>query len=239
MDKKQRIGIYLLTFFAIVAVIGLFISPAIKQDELYHNFSDSNTILGIPNFWNVISNLPYVLFGLIGLRNKQTLQYIIFFISISFVGFGSAYYHLNPNSDTLVWDRLPMTLAFMSLISIIISEFINDDLGKKTIIPLLIVGVSSVIYWVLCNDLKFYALIQFYPMIAIPIILIVFKNRHSLTYGYWILLICYLIAKICEHFDYEIHNTISLISGHTIKHIVSALGIFILDLTYKRRVVTN
>jgi hypothetical protein len=32
--------------------------PPISQDQSYHQFADQRTILGIPNFWNVVSNFP-------------------------------------------------------------------------------------------------------------------------------------------------------------------------------------
>jgi hypothetical protein len=28
----------------------------IQQDQLYHVFADQRTLLGIPHFWNVVSN---------------------------------------------------------------------------------------------------------------------------------------------------------------------------------------
>lgn len=34
-----------------------------------------------------------------------------FYIGVAAVGFGSAYYHLQPNDSTLVWDRLPVSLT--------------------------------------------------------------------------------------------------------------------------------
>jgi hypothetical protein len=60
---------------AVAALLGLMAAslailpllPPIPQDPSYHQFADQRTLLGIPNFWNVVSNLPFVLVGAIGL----------------------------------------------------------------------------------------------------------------------------------------------------------------------------
>ncbi len=120
--KKKKIGYILLVIIGIIAIIGFVLSSPIEQNEDYHNFSDTLTIGGIPNFWNVISNFPFLIVGLFGIlrlkkMDRVNIQFLTFFIGISLVSIGSGYYHYNPNSDTLVWDRLPMTIAFTALIS--------------------------------------------------------------------------------------------------------------------------
>ncbi|MFT6716015.1 MAG: hypothetical protein ACJA0Q_000644 [Saprospiraceae bacterium] len=239
-SKKEKIGYALLISLACLGIIALVAFPSLKQDLGYHVFSDQEHCCKIPNFWNVISNLPFLLVGLLGLKkvNVSTefkLQKQLFFIGISLVSFGSGYYHWSPNNETLVWDRLPMTIAFMALFSIIIGEFINEKAGNKSFIPLLLIGIGSVIYWVLFDDLKFYALVQFYPMLAIPVILIFFKSKKHALWGYWTLLIAYIMAKIFEHFDFEVHSTILFISGHSIKHLVAAAGVYCLLYYYQQR----
>ena len=238
--KKERVGYLILTAFAVLALTGLFILSPIEQNKEYHNFCDSDTIFNIPNFWNVVSNIPFLIIGLIGLYKTTTLletkiQYIMFFLGISLVSIGSGYYHLNPNNSTLVWDRLPMTIAIMSLFSIIISEFIDLKVGLKSLLPAVIIGLLSVVYWIIFNDLKIYILVQFYPVLAIFVILIFFKSKYNLTIGYWLLLFAYIIAKIFEHFDYQTQSVLKIMSGHTLKHIVISIGIFSLLYTYINR----
>jgi hypothetical protein len=242
--KKERVGYFILIVIAIISLTGLFILSPIEQSKEYHNFCDSNIILNIPNFWNVVSNIPFLIIGLIGLYKASYLsetrvQYLIFFAGITLVSIGSGYYHLNPNNNTLVWDRLPMTIAFMSLFSIIISEFIDLKIGLKTLFPALIVGLISVAYWIIFNDLKIYILVQFYPVLAILVILIFFKSKYNLTIGYWILLVAYIFAKFFEHFDYQTQSIIKVLSGHTLKHIVIAVGILCLLYTYAKRKKVN
>ena len=207
----------------------------IEQDPTYHNFSDNRELFRIPNFWNVLSNLPFLIVGVLGLYRLKSddiikNQFIIFFIGIALVAFGSTYYHLNPNNETLMWDRLPMTIGFMALFSALVSEFINHKIGKLILVPALIAGFMSIIYWVIIKDLSFYLVVQFFPMLAIPVILIFFRSKYNLTAGYWLLLLAYVLAKLFEIYDYETHAVLGFISGHSLKHIFAALGIYMLIL---------
>lgn len=229
--KKENTGALLLIILAFIAIIAMFLVQPIKQSEHYHRFSDEQTLFGIPNFLNVISNLSFLVVGIFGLVKTKSfslnkIQYIIFFSGISLVSFGSAYYHFNPTSQSLVWDRLPMTLAFMALFSIIISEFINEKAGQVMLFPLLCIGLISIIVWLVCDDLRMYALVQFYPILAIPIILMFYKSIANTSKSYWLLLFAYVLAKLFEHFDVQIHEVLKIISGHTLKHIIAAIGIY-------------
>ena len=233
--KKEQIGYLLLALIAVLVLVVIIRVAPIEQDQTYHNFSDIRVFFMIPNFWNVISNLPFLIVGMLGLYRLKSgdivkNQFIVFFIGIALVSIGSTYYHLNPNDSTLVWDRLPMTIGFMALFSALVSEYINDRIGKTLLIPALSIGLLSIIYWVLVKDLSFYLAVQFFPMLTIPVMLIFFKSRHNLVAGYWLLLIAYVIAKIFEKYDYETHAFLGFISGHSIKHIVAAVGIYMLIL---------
>ncbi len=224
----------------IIAIIGFALSSPIKQNEYYHNFSDTLTVGGIPNFWNVISNFPFLIVGLFGIlrlkkMDRVNFQFLTFFIGISFVAIGSGYYHFNPNSSTLVWDRLPITIAFTALTSIVISEFIDNKKGKLLLLPLLLLGIISIVYWVKLDDLRLYALVQFYPILAIPIVLILFKSKENSPKGFWLLLITYIIAKLFETYDFEIHETLQLLSGHSLKHLSAAVGIYLFINSYIRQ----
>ena len=44
-------------------VAAAFWLPPLPQDPTYHAFADRRTFFGIPNFWNVCSNLAFVLVG--------------------------------------------------------------------------------------------------------------------------------------------------------------------------------
>lgn len=250
---NNTIKIRIFYFIALLLMVVLLFIPTIPQDLAYHDFSDKRSMLGIPNFWNVISNLPFVLIGLWALydlntRNKQrlhpTLFYFvqIFFIGFLLTGFGSAYYHWAPGNATLVWDRLPMTIAFMSFFAMMLALHINVRLGAKALLPLIVIGAFSVFYWAYTEaqnrgDLRMYAGVQFIPILLIPLMIALLPVKtYHLRYFMW-LIAAYISAKIFEHFDREIHALIPM-SGHAIKHVAasfSGLAFYFLVLSYNNQ----
>ena len=51
----------------IASLVALLPLPPLLQDQAYHQFADQRELFGIPNFWNVVSNLPFVAVGAVGL----------------------------------------------------------------------------------------------------------------------------------------------------------------------------
>ena len=63
--------IIIIFFIILVMSVFVFINP-VSQPQNYYNFSDKNNYFGISNFWNVISNIPFLIVGFYGLvLNKQ------------------------------------------------------------------------------------------------------------------------------------------------------------------------
>lgn len=248
--NKQNLAKKLIILITIIAIAALFFVEPIKQDLSYHDFIDNKTQLGIANFWNVVSNLPFLIVGVMGLLQfkrlkvitRMSVAYWLMFFGLITVALGSSYYHLAPSNETLVWDRLPMTITFMSLFAIVISEFINERVGRFLLIPLLLIGIASVFYWQWSEsngvgDLRFYALVQFLPIILIPLILLFYQSKFNNVAGYWLLLMTYVAAKILEYYDVEFFELLNnTISGHSIKHVAAALGMLFLLNSYKNRV---
>jgi len=216
----------------------------------YHDFADQRTFFGIPNFFNVISNLPYLVFGLIGYfflfmqAHPEIIKsikhaYLVFFVGVSMVCFGSGYYHLFPDNNTLLWDRLPMTLAFMSFFTVIFAEHVHEKTAGRMYLSLLVIGLVSVVYWYWtessgAGDLRLYGLVQFLPMILIPLILWLFASQYSHTHYFWLMIGCYLLAKVFEATDQLIYDSIGF-SGHSLKHLVSAFAPYFFYLALKNR----
>ena len=240
-----------LLIVALTAVLAAFFISPIAQDPSYHNFADQRRILGIPHFWNVVSNLPLAVVGLLGLRSLITgsvaygvqqlrTGYLVIFLGIILTGLGSSYYHLNPSNQTLVWDRLPMTVAFMAFFSVIIGENINLTVGRRLLWPLVFAGIASVAYWNITDmrgsgDLAPYALAQFLPMLLIPLILILFRSHLSRNVYVWAVLAAYALAKVAEQLDEVVFLWLGIVSGHTLKHILAALSGYFLLLALQRR----
>ncbi len=235
INEQEKVNVIL--FLVFIGCIGITLLKPIAQNPSYHIFADSREFVSVPNFWNVISNVPFLLIGIFGMyyvlyKTKLILQslqlnYFIFFTGIFLTGLGSGYYHLNPNNYTLVWDRLPMTISFMSFFSIIISEFISMRNARLILFALLFLGITSVIYWNIseshgCGDLRLYIAVQFLPIILIPIILLLFKPVGYNASYLWLVLLMYVLAKTNETFDQQIFHALKFISGHSLKHIFAA-----------------
>ena len=250
MKNVLNTKIIFASFVTLFAIFMVLIQPPIAQDIQYHIFADERTFFSIPNFYNVFSNAPFLVVGFIGIYdlffskqiiviNEQKMAVMIFFTGVSFVAFGSGYYHLSPDNTSLLWDRLPMTIAFMALFSKIISELISTKFSQYILGSLLIFGLYSVLYWHVTElngegDLRLYILVQFLPMLLIPIFLVQFRGVSKNISGYWLLLICYAVAKLCEYFDREIFHLLGVISGHSLKHIMAAIGVLFLLLAYRK-----
>jgi hypothetical protein len=239
------------------AAIGMLFVPPIAQDINYHHFADQRELWGIANFGDVMSNLPFVLVGIAGLiltRNAAIpgglspliAHYRVFFIGVLLTGFGSGYYHLQPNNFTLVWDRLPMTIAFMAFFSALVGEFISIKAARLLLWPLIFLGFVSVIYWHLSEqagrgDLRPYVLVQFLPILLTPYILLAFPSPFSRTDYLWYLVIFYLLAKLLESGDQIFFNWGEYVSGHSLKHVSAALATYWMyrALRYRQLARTN
>jgi hypothetical protein len=229
----------------LVAGLGLLLAvlvfqlPPIPQDLAYHVFADVRPLLGIPNFLNVATSLGFAAAGAAGMlllaRHKVPgglpglfRVYQVFFLALLLVGPGSAYYHLSPSNATLVWDRLPMSLAFMAFFSAMVGERICVAAGRRLLVPLLMAGVLAVGYWQLseqrgAGDLRPYLLVQFLPMLLVPVMLL-FRSPLSGGAWIWTMLLVYAASKAAELGDAAVLQQSGVLSGHSLKHLLATLG---------------
>lgn len=206
-----------------VAVVALFLRAPIPQDPAYHAFADARPFAGIPNFADVLSNLPFLIVGLYGLTRRPVQPrmktgYLALCAGIALVSLGSAYYHLNPTSATLLWDRLPMTVAFMALFSLLLEDRVTD---AKTLLPLLAAGLASAFYWHYTDDLRPYILVQFLPIVLMPLILLLYPKKNLDGKALMCAVVLYAAAKAFESCDREVFAALGALSGHSIKHLLA------------------
>jgi len=223
---------------AFAAVIVVATLHPIPQPLEYHNFADKRPLLGVPNAGDVLSNLPFIIVGMLGLlftlkpgspfTASQRWSYIALFAGLLLTGFGSGYYHLAPNNQRLVWDRLPMTIAMAGFIGVLLV----DRFGPKVIavVPVLIaLGIASVIQWGISEqhghgDLRWYGLYQGMVMIFAAELLLMFRsNERNFEVLGWVAL-ANLAAKVFELLDIPIYHLGGVVSGHTLKHLSASLG---------------
>lgn len=223
----------------IVVILLLYILHPVEQSSAYHHFADTRSRWGIPNTLNVLSNLGFLLTGFTGLitiakarsQATTTIIYATLFAGVILTGLGSAWYHYNPDNDTLVWDRLPMTIIFMSLLTATITEFIGIHRPLLLLTLLVGLGIGSVAWWRFTQqqgigDLRPYILVQYYPIILIPLILWLFPQpgrdpgvRQLLMVVLW-----YVIAKVLDAWDKPVYQALHVVSGHTLKHLAAAIS---------------
>ena len=207
----------------IVTLVALLPLPPLLQDQNYHQFADQRELFGVPNFWNVVSNLPFIAVGAIGLAQiRRDATTFVLFAGIFLTGFGSSYYHLNPNDDTLFWDRLPMTLCFAAILATVVEERVDAKAGAMLLRPLLAIGIFSLLLWRWTDDLRLYAWAQFFPFLALVLILSLFPPKYTGTY-YWVgAAALYALAKLFEYYDHKVYSFGGILSGHTLKHLAAA-----------------
>lgn len=228
-----------------VALVG-----RIPQDLAYHQFADQRAWFGVSNFLNVVTNLPFLVFGGIGAaavhrdRGGGVLPalkpaYLVFFLASLLIAAGSGYYHLKPANQSLVWDRLPMAVAFMAFLSLIVGEHLDPLLGRRLLLPLTCVGLLSVGWWWLTEsrgqgDLRPYLLVQFLPLLLIPLIVALFPSRLDGVRLLWGVLAVYGLAKGFELLDGAILR-VAGVSGHSFKHLAAASGVLLMVIAVRRR----
>lgn len=244
VPETGKIGILAGLFLVMLA--GAFMLPPLPVDPEYHNFADRRSFLGIPNFGDVASNLPFAVFGAMGLKlvlgpagrnlflsRLHAWPYLVFFASVTLVLFGSGYYHWAPSNGPLFWDRIPIAVAFMALFAGFLADRIDQRLGVYWLLPLLMVLAAAAIAWDLSHigsggDLRFYAMIQIYPIIAMPILCWLYPKARYTDIKFMYAMLCwYALAKLLELGDVVTFDLLGgLVSGHTLKHLAAAMAAY-------------
>ena len=235
----------LITAILIAALVPLFLAPRMPIGPGYHDFADKRTSFGIPNTQDVLSNIPFFLVGIWGflwlnakkgrsafLDGRERMPYLVFFAGVTLTGAGSFWYHMAPSDDRLPSDLLPMTCSFTSILVVTFMERVNLRAGFFALVPALLLGILSVVYWMITTslgdgDYKFYLFVQFFSPVLLALIIGLFRPRYSgigylaIAFGF------YLAAKIFEEFDYSIYRHLDrLVSGHSLKHVTAAIACY-------------
>jgi len=243
---RARLFLLLISAALAALLVGLALAGNIPQDPAYHRFADHRAFLGAPNFGDVASNFPFLVIGVAGVwlmrprripprgarpvftSPQERWAWLILFAGVALVGAGSAYYHWEPTTARLVWDRLPMTVVFMTFAAIQVMERIGIRAGTRFLFPLIATGIGSVAYWWITErvghgDLRPYAVIQYFPVLAIVLMLALFPARYTRTADLAWVFAGYAAAKVFEALDAPIFHALGgAVSGHTLKHLAAA-----------------
>ena len=240
-----RHGILLLAAACLLALTAL--HGPIPQPASYHQFADARSLWGMPNAWNVLSNLPFAIVGAWGLLQLSRTQpailfrapwerwpWRLFFLGVTLTTFGSSYYHWAPDNARLLWDRLPMTVAFMSLLTAIVAERVSVRWARRLFVPFLALGIGSAVYWYITEraghgDLRAYViLVQGGSLVAILLMMLLYPARTGGTGMLCGALGLYVVAKVFEEADHSIFLHGASIGGHCLKHLAAAAAVGVL-----------
>lgn len=240
---------------ALAAAAWAIFAPPVVQQQAYHAFADARAFLGVPNAADTLSNLAFLVVGALGLAflwrergsserfatSAEMRPYAVFFAGVLLTSAGSAYYHLAPDDAGLAWDRLPMTIAFMSLVSAVIAERIDRRLGSALLWPLVFLGLASVVYWRWSavggfENLRPYLAVQFGSIGVVLAVSLLYRSRYTHGAVIFLLAAAYGLAKVVEVYDREIFEFGGWVSGHTLKHLAAAGGIWLLLRALRQRV---
>lgn len=200
----------------------------ITQPAAYHAFADARTSLGVPRAADVLSNIPFAIIGAWALaRHRASMSWTVFDASVVLVALGSAYYHLSPDDARLVWDRLPITLVCAALLAAMYEDTALHKPSNARLVALCAAGAASVAWWRATGDLRPYLLLQAAPVFVVPL----WQWRggapaHARAL-YGLAIAAEVGAKICEALDRRIFEATAVLSGHTLKHLLAALGIYL------------
>lgn len=252
-STSTRIIIGILVLTAVLACLVVLFIPPYHQDQDYHRFADDRFFFGIPHAGDVLTHVAYLAVGVLGLgwmlskrggrregafrERSEAWSYYVFFTGFLLTTLGSTWYHLNPSDNRLFGDRLPMAITFMSLFCIVISERISIRAGKILLPILLVTGVGSVVFWRITGDLRPYGLVQFYPMVALPLMLILLPPHYSKSGYFWLLFVWYAVSKVCEVLDRQMYDWTGFVSGHNLKHIFVAISVLSIYLMLRQRTI--
>ena len=178
----------------------------------YHDFADRRVLLGVTRFCDVASNLPFLAAGLLGLAivaarpaafaaPAERWPYIVFFVGLAFTCFGSAYYHLAPDNARLVWDRLPITMTLAGLLLGQVGDRVSVRNANRLLLPAVLVGALSVLYWEWTDNLVPYLVAQMYAAIATVFVSLLYPSRYTHGhYIYWAFAF-FMLSKVFEALD--------------------------------------
>ncbi|XP_058781129.1 uncharacterized protein LOC131655251 [Vicia villosa] len=232
--KRNRIWGATATFLCCMCFI-LF-TPPIPRSLNHHRFADVRNLLGVPNTLNVMTNFPFLVVGVLGFvfaldgtffnisSQGEVWSWVVFYSGMIGIAFGSAYYHLKPDNHRVIWDTLPMTVAFSSLMSCLVFERFGQRTGLCCLFALLVSAFLCVLHERIYNDIRFCVMFQLILSLAIPAVAFMYRSKYTHS-GYWFLATgIYVLAKIQGITDKKIFRVNNyFITGHSLEHLCLAL----------------
>lgn len=209
-------------------------APPLAQSASHHAFADGRAFGGIPHAMDVLSNLPFVAWGLAGLaclrRGPQPQvptawgrHAALFFTGLLVTAAGSTWYHLRPDDAGLLIDRLGMVLAFAGLLGLAVGDRISDRAGRAMAGAVLLLGPLAAFIWAWSGNVLPWAVVQFGGMLLACLLALRAPVHAGLAVRLGMVVAIYGLAKLFELADHAIFDaTGGLVSGHSLKHVAAA-----------------
>ncbi len=208
--------------------------PSIAQPSHYHAFADQRALFGVPNMMDVLSNLAFAGFGLVGAwRIRRLPQGAIspvqrsladlFFAGLLMTALCSAWYHVEPQDLGLAVDRCGMAIAFAGLLGLAAATRVSDRAGQWLTLAVLVCGAWSIWTWSTSANVLPWAVLQYGGIVLMLGLGSLSPRDGALPVSWTTVILVYALAKVLEQTDEQVyHLTGELVSGHTLKHIVAS-----------------
>lgn len=225
----------LLAGFLGLLALALF-GPHLAQAANHHAFADGRAFAGVPYAMDVLSNLPFVAWGVAGLallRRMPSLECLaaqrataaLFFTGLLVTAAGSTWYHLRPDDAGLLIDRLGMVVAFAGLLGLAVADRISARAGMGTALAVLLLGPLAAFVWAWSGNVLPWAVVQFGGMLLVCLLALCAPLESGLTVRLGMVVAIYAAAKLFEMADHPIFDvTGGYISGHSLKHLAAAFA---------------
>jgi len=221
----------------VVLAAALLAHGPVPQLANYHDFADKRAMWGVPNAADVFSNAGFAIAGAWALwivltrRAHASLAsswpaYAMLSAALFLTALGSGYYHLAPDNDRLLWDRLPIAADAGALIAAVHADTHERSAPWAMPVTLVAAGIASVLYWYATEqrgigDLRPYLFLQAAAIILVPAWLFVEGAPRGDRAAFSLAIGLYLLAKLAELGDRPTFEALGFMSGHTLKHHLS------------------
>lgn len=233
LEKSERLLLAALLVLLLLAIFG----PAVAQPAHHHDFADQRGWGFIPCALDVLSNLPFALWGIAGLaclsrqgrfavpavNTAQRSLAALFFAGLLLTTAASACYHWRPDDAGLAIDRLGMLVAFAGLLGLAAADRVSARAGLVLSPAVLLLGAASVWLWAESGNVLPWALVQFGGMALVLWLACLKPLPGALAVRWGQLILIYAVAKLFEQADALVYMlSAEMISGHSLKHVVAS-----------------
>jgi len=231
----------LLAAAALALLLTAVLAPALPTEAFaLRAFADQRPWHGVDNAMDVLSNLPFAVFGLWGLWQLRRFDAAavadeppgstldcawLFFAGLLVTAAGSAFFHLQPDEMRLAADRAGMTVAFAGLVGLAACERVSQRAGWALAWSTLGGGLLAVACAAEAGNLMPWGAVQFGGMAVVLALALTPKVPGAVGLRLGGVIALYAAAKLLEAGDAWVYEaTGHLVSGHTLKHGVAALA---------------